>query len=55
MNNRPGEFYEETYAIPADLISGKTDGFGRKVETVSIRFRSRNNDVAGGVFGIRVE
>lgn len=54
-NNRPGEFYEETYEVPAELIAGETNAFGKKVETVTIRFRSRNKDVAGGVFGLRME
>lgn len=54
-NRKPGEFINETYEIPVDLIRGKTDGFGRPLDRVTIRFRTRNNDVAGGVFAIRVE
>lgn len=54
-NQHPGEFFEECYTIPAALIEGRTDAYGQKVASVKVRFRSRNHDVAGGVFGIRVE
>lgn len=54
-NQRPGEFFEESYRIPLRLTEGRTDDFGQKVDSVTIRFRSRNQDVAGGVFGLRVE
>lgn len=53
--NRPGEFYEETYTLPEDMTAGRTDAFGRPVETVNIRFRGRNGSTAGGVFGLRTE
>ncbi len=54
-NNKPGDFFEVMYTIPVDLIAGKTNAFGQKVDTVRVRFVSANQDVAGGVFGIRVE
>lgn len=54
-NRKPGEFFEERYRIPASLVEGRTNAFGQKVESVSLRFKSRNHDVAGGVFGLRVE
>lgn len=54
-NQKPGEFFEESYSIPQDLTKGRTDDYGQKVDSVTIRFKSRNHDVAGGVFGIRVE
>lgn len=55
QNQKPGEFFEQTYPIPQSLIEGRTDGFGQKVDSVTLRFKTRNEDVAGGVFGIRVE
>ena len=54
-NNHPGEFFEETYEVPAELIAGQTDSFGQKVDKITIRFRSRNENVAGGVFALRIE
>ncbi|MCA9241292.1 MAG: glycoside hydrolase family 127 protein [Planctomycetales bacterium] len=53
--DRPGEFFEASYEVPAELIAGKTDAFGQKIDKIKIRFRSLNEDLAGGVFGIRVE
>jgi hypothetical protein len=55
QNNNPGSFFEQSYEIPADLVRGRTDDFGQPVEQVTVRFRTRNQDVAGGVFGLRVE
>jgi hypothetical protein len=55
QGQKPGEFFEQTYRIPFDLIRGRTDSFGRKVDSVTIRFKSRSQDVAGGVYGIRTE
>ncbi len=55
QNNRPGKFFEASYVIPAQLTRGRTDAFGQKVDSVTIRFKSRNSDVAGGVFSLRTE
>lgn len=54
-NQHPGGFFDEAYDIPATLTRGRTDPFGRKVETVTIRFKSLNRDVAGGIYSIRTE
>ncbi len=54
-NKKPGEFFDEVYEIPADLVRGKTDSFGRPLDHVTIRFKTKIGDVAGGVFAIRVE
>lgn len=54
-NNKPDEFFEVTYEIPVELIAGKTNAFGQKLDKVRISFVTKNNRVAGGVFGIRVE
>ena len=54
-SNKPGEFFEVRYAIPLEMIQGETDTLGQKVQTVRAGFRTRNQDAAGGVFGIRTE
>jgi uncharacterized protein len=43
--NKPGEFFDQTYTIPPALTKGKTK--------VMVRFQAHNNDMAGGVFGLR--
>ena len=45
-NNRPGEFYEETYSIPERVTRGK--------EKVTVNFQARPGKMAGGVFGCRI-
>ena len=42
---KPGEFFDVTYALPAELIQGK--------EKVTVRFQAPDNSMAGGVFGCR--
>jgi hypothetical protein len=54
-SNKPGEFFEVRYAIPLEMIQGETDTLDQKVQTVRAGFRTRNQDAAGGVFGIRTE
>lgn len=46
LANRPGDFFDQYYEIPAGMSEGK----GR----VTIRFQSRPGDIAGGVFGLRM-
>lgn len=55
QNARPGEFFDVTYKVPATLIQGRTNAYGQPVDTVTIRFKTRNADIAGGVFAIRME
>lgn len=56
LNGTPAnEFFEKSYTIPQLLIEGRTDLYGHKVDSVTIRFRSKNQGFAGAVFGIRVE
>ena len=43
--NKPGDFFDQTYAIPPALTKGKTK--------VMVRFQAHSNDTAGGVFGLR--
>lgn len=51
FQNKPGQFFEQQYEIPSNLIKDKTDAFGQKVDTVTITFKTKTN-VAGGVFDI---
>jgi hypothetical protein len=44
--NRPGDFFDQVYAIPAELIMGKSK--------ITLRFQSRPGDIAGGIFGVRL-
>lgn len=55
QKEKPDEFFEARYPIPFEMIQGKTDAGGQKVNKVRIGFKTRNADVAGGVFGIRTE
>jgi hypothetical protein len=45
-NNKPDEFFDVEYPIPAALIAGK--------ETVALKFQAHPGRRAGGVFGVRV-
>jgi hypothetical protein len=45
-NNRPGEFYEETYPIPDRLTRGK--------RRVIVKFQAQPGKMAGGVFGCAI-
>ena len=45
-NNKPGQFFEVTYPIPAQLMAGKTK--------VTVRFQAHPGAFAGGVFGARL-
>lgn len=45
-NNRPDQFFDEVYPIPAELTAGKTK--------VTVRFQAHPGNMAGGVFGCRI-
>jgi DUF1680 family protein len=45
-NDKPGKFFEVTYAIPEELTRGKTK--------ITVRFQARASNTAGGFFGLRV-
>ena len=51
-NDRPGEFFERCYPVPQELVKGKTNEAGQKVDTVVVRFQGEVT-LAGGVFGLR--
>jgi hypothetical protein len=51
----PDAFFDVRYPIPFEMVKDKTDAGGQKVNKVRVSFKSRNADVAGGVFGIRTE
>jgi hypothetical protein len=55
QKNKPGSFFDEAYVIPPDLVRGQTDQFGQPVEFVTVQFKAKNQNVAGGVFGLVVE
>ena len=43
---KPGEFFNVEYPIPAELINGK--------QRVTVRFQAHANNTAGGVFGAAI-
>ena len=43
--DRPGEFFDKTYAIPAELTRGK--------RSIEVRFKAHPGNFAGGLFGAR--
>jgi DUF1680 family protein len=45
-NNKPDQFYEEVYQIPADMLKGK--------DKVTVKFQAHPNAWAGGAFGLKV-
>ncbi|MFB3789597.1 MAG: beta-L-arabinofuranosidase domain-containing protein [bacterium] len=45
-NDKPGEFFDVTYPLPAELTQGK--------EKVTVRFTAHPEHFAGGVFGLRM-
>jgi DUF1680 family protein len=45
-NNRPDQFYDETYSLSAELTRGKS--------TIVVRFQAQPKNTAGGLFGLRV-
>ena len=45
-NNKPGQFYDQTYPLPQKLTEGKTK--------VNVRFQARPGKTAGGIFGCAI-
>jgi DUF1680 family protein len=45
-NNKPDNFYDEIYKIPADMVKGKNK--------ITVKFQGHENNYAGGVFGLKV-
>ncbi|MFO0887856.1 MAG: glycoside hydrolase family 127 protein [Isosphaeraceae bacterium] len=45
-NNRPEQFYDQTYPLPEELTKGKSQ--------VTVTFQAQPRQTAGGVFGVRV-
>jgi len=46
QNDKPGQFFEVTYAIPEALTHGKTK--------ITVRFEAQPDNTAGGFYGLRV-
>ena len=47
LTNKPGQFLEQIYPIPQDMVKGK--------EKITVKFQAHPGAIAGGVFGLRVE
>lgn len=45
-NNRPDQFYDQVYLLPAELIKGKGQ--------ITVTFQAHPRQIAGGIFGLRV-
>ncbi len=45
-NNRPGEFYDVAFPLPAELTQGK--------EKVTVKFAAHPGNLAGGIYGVRI-
>lgn len=45
QNNKPGEFFDVTYAIPEELTRSKNK--------ITIRFEAQPGNIAGGFYGLR--
>jgi uncharacterized protein len=45
-NNKPGEFFDVTFALAPDLTQGR--------QTVTVKFAAHPGNLAGGVYGIRL-
>lgn len=45
-NNRPGQFFDQEYALPANAAKGK--------QTITVRFQAHEHNTAGGVFDLRL-
>ena len=46
QNDKPGQFFDVTYAIPEQLTRGKTK--------ITVRFQAQPGNIAGGLYGLRV-
>jgi hypothetical protein len=46
LNNKPGEFFDVLYPIPAALTQGKS--------SVTVKFQAKPGQTAGGLFGCRM-
>ena len=44
-NNKPGEFFDVSYAVPEGLSRGK--------EKITVRFQAEPGNTAGGLYGLR--
>jgi len=46
QNNRPDQFYDQTYTLPGELTEGKSQ--------ITVTFQAHSDQIAGGIFGLRV-
>ena len=45
-NNRPGQFYDRVYVLPADIAD--------RADAITVRFQAHPGNRAGGIYGVRV-
>ena len=45
-NNRPGQYYDQVYPIPEDLVA--------RSEAITVKFQAHPGNRAGGIFDVRV-
>ena len=45
-NNKPGQFFDQTYKIPPELTRNKTK--------ITVRFQALPGNMAGGFYGLRI-
>ena len=53
-NNRPGQFYEEQYIIPIDIIKDKNGAGDPSLTKATVLFTSQPGKMIGHVFLLRV-
>ncbi len=51
--NQPGEFFDVSYDVPYELVRDKTNSYGQKINSVTIKFVAKSGSTAGGIFGIQ--
>jgi hypothetical protein len=54
LMDQPDQFMEVRYPIPFDLIKGRTNALGQKLDHITLTFEASHGTLAGGVFGVRV-
>lgn len=51
--DKPEQFMEIRYPIPSELVKGRTNALGQKLDRITITFVASRRSIAGGVFGLR--
>lgn len=45
QREQPGKFFDKSYAVPPEMTRGK--------QRMTVRFRGRPDNFAGGIFGVK--